>query len=353
MKNATAPPRRHLSRRYALLAGWAVCCLYAATASAQDIHYSQFYRSPLNQNPAYTGAFDGDYRFGLNHRNQWKSVTRPYKTFSGYADMNTALPGSGSSRLGAGLLFNTDKAGDSEYGITQAALSVNWMHALGGDSVHFVSAGVQAGVTQHRINYGNLTFDSQYNGDVFDPALPSNEVFAQDNLLYADFGIGLAYTYRASDRFSLGAGIALFHPLQPKVYFISDQADDARIDRKVSADVHGDIGLTETLYLQPALLLSAQKKFRELNFGGNLKVLLNRKPGRVVNAYLGAFLREGDAVIPTVGLDFNELNVGVSYDINTSDLRRASNSRGGYEVSLTYLIRKVRPVGIKPPCPVY
>jgi hypothetical protein len=54
---------------------------------AQDIHWSQFQSSPLNLNPALSGFFDGDYRFVLNHRNQWKSVTTPYNTFSGSIDM--------------------------------------------------------------------------------------------------------------------------------------------------------------------------------------------------------------------------------------------------------------------------
>jgi hypothetical protein len=65
------------------------------------------------------------------------------------------------------------------------------------------------------------------------------------------------------------------------------------------------------------------------------------------------FARTGDALIPVIGLDYNEWNLGISYDVNTSDLKRASNSRGGYEIALTYIITKVKPIGIKPPCPVY
>jgi type IX secretion system PorP/SprF family membrane protein len=251
-----------------------------------------------------------------------------------------------------GLLFNTDRAGDSQYGITQAALSVAWLQALGADSVHWVSAGLQAGMVQHRINTGELTFDSQYNGDVYDPGLPSNEVFAQEQVVNPDFAFGISYLLRSSDRFSLGGGISLHHPLEPDVYFIS-ATDDGKTDRKLSADLRSDIGLSENLHLQPALLFSTQKKFNELNFGGHFKLLLSRKPGKTVNLYAGAFLRSGDAVIPAVGVDFNEWHFGLSYDVNTSDLKRASDGRGGYEVSLTYLIKKVRPFGIRPPCPVY
>ena len=49
---------------------------------AQDIHYTQFYASPLNLNPAAAGSFNGDYRFAANYRNQRSSLGTPYTTMS-------------------------------------------------------------------------------------------------------------------------------------------------------------------------------------------------------------------------------------------------------------------------------
>ena len=54
----------------------------------QDIHFSQFYAAPHTLNPALTGSFDGDWRFAGNYRNQWKSVTEPFKTLALSADAN-------------------------------------------------------------------------------------------------------------------------------------------------------------------------------------------------------------------------------------------------------------------------
>ena len=53
---------------------------------AQDIHFSQFFASPVLVNPANTGNFNGVARLGLNYRDQWGSVSVPYQTFSTYAD---------------------------------------------------------------------------------------------------------------------------------------------------------------------------------------------------------------------------------------------------------------------------
>src|ERR671917_454749 len=53
---------------------------------SQDLHFSQWFNSPLTTNPANTGFIpDADYRVGANYRNQWSSVmTVPYKTMSAY-----------------------------------------------------------------------------------------------------------------------------------------------------------------------------------------------------------------------------------------------------------------------------
>ena len=61
--------------------------LLTAPAFGQDLHFSQFFNSPLTTNPANTGFIpDGDYRIGMNYRNQWSSVMQvPYKTASAFA----------------------------------------------------------------------------------------------------------------------------------------------------------------------------------------------------------------------------------------------------------------------------
>jgi hypothetical protein len=50
--------------------------------------------------------------------------------------------------------------------------------------------------------------------------------------------------------------------------------------------------------------------------------------------YAGAFIRFKDAFIPTVKMDYDNYSVTLSYDINTSSLRPASNGIGGFEMSL-------------------
>src|SRR4026207_2151504 len=57
-------------------------------AMAQDLHFSQWFNSPLTTNPANTGFIpDADYRLGANYRNQWSTIMAvPYKTMSIFGD---------------------------------------------------------------------------------------------------------------------------------------------------------------------------------------------------------------------------------------------------------------------------
>ncbi len=72
------------------------CSVFLVTSiQAQDLHFSQFFNSPLTTNPANTGFIpDGDYRLGINYRDQWSSIMAvPYKTMSAFGDMQIMKTG--------------------------------------------------------------------------------------------------------------------------------------------------------------------------------------------------------------------------------------------------------------------
>lgn len=52
--------------------------------------------------------------------------------------------------------------------------------------------------------------------------------------------------------------------------------------------------------------------------------------------HFGASLRWQDAFIPVMKLDYNPFSIALSYDVNVSELKTASQSRGGMELSVTY-----------------
>ncbi len=81
-----------------VLAG--VLGLVFVNLNSQDIHFSQFYMSPLNLNPAMTGVMNGNIRLTGNYRNQWASVLRDksFRTYSVSYDQRVAVGRNGFFR---------------------------------------------------------------------------------------------------------------------------------------------------------------------------------------------------------------------------------------------------------------
>jgi hypothetical protein len=53
--------------------------------------------------------------------------------------------------------------------------------------------------------------------------------------------------------------------------------------------------------------------------------------------HAGAFLRWKDALVPVIKVDRHPVSIALSYDVNVSQLKTASQSRGGIELSVTYI----------------
>jgi hypothetical protein len=93
--------------------------------------------------------------------------------------------------------------------------------------------------------------------------------------------------------------------------------------------------LSEDVVLQIQANYALQGTYQEILAGGLLawtQTMIAEQPVFVL--YLGAFYRYGDAIIPVVKVKYKNLALGVSYDVNISSLREASNLQGGYEVTL-------------------
>ena len=85
--------------------------LLSISAFAQDIHFSQYYASPLTLNPAQTGKFDGEFRVAGNYRNQWPTISNAYTTATVSLDMGilkNRIPS--NDQFGIGFLGFNDRA---------------------------------------------------------------------------------------------------------------------------------------------------------------------------------------------------------------------------------------------------
>ncbi len=302
---------------------------------SQDIHFSQFYASPMTLNPALTGLVPCSYRATANYRNQWASVTTPYVTFSASYDMRILeekLPG--NDMAGVGLVIMNDKAGDGQLSNLTLAGSAAYHKVFGATNNMDASLGIQLSYTQRSIDESLLIFPNQFDVDQFNPLFPSGENIS-DNLAYPDFHAGGLFSDKFSEKVTAFAGFSMFHIIAPKESFLGDPnklSNRMTIHAGAKYSVNSKIGIT------PNIIVMMQNGAREINVGTGVEYDLS-KTADVKSAILGlgAWFRVGDAVILVPTVEWKNIRIGLSYDINISDLTAASNGRGGFEVSLTYL----------------
>ncbi len=310
--------------------------IFAQESSAQDIHFSQFMSSPMNINPALTGNFDGSYRFIGNGRRQWSSVTIPYQTFGISADANNFLR---LKNFGTGISIYQDKTGDSHFSTLQFNISASYRIKLNKDSTHFITLGVQSGLTSRRIDYSNLTYDNQYNGFIYDPTIPSTENFQNAGKVYPNLNPGINYRYILKPRTEVSLGFSVYNITKPKQSFYGN--DFIVLDPRYNINIAGKIKLSEKFDLLPSALVMSQGTFREITFGTSLKYILKPTPNHYRAVYIGGWLRAKDAAFVSIGMDYQKLYIGLSYDINYSNLRPASNLRGGMEFAVIYIFDRL------------
>lgn len=305
---------------------------------AQDIHFSMWDMSPMNLNPAYTGMFDGDYRFNGNHRNQWSSVTVPFATYAVSADARNIF---GYKPYSAGIQINQDRAGDGHFNTFQVNLNGAYAMNLQGDSLNQLSFGMQLGVTNKNLTYDPLSFDAQYDGFQYDPSLSNQESFARASRTYMNLALGLGYFKKLDTRKIIQGGISAFNLLRPKQSFFNDDA--IQLDVRYNVNLNAEWKVAEKWDLLPTILFSSQGKYKELNVGTNARYVLTDFMGMYRAVWAGVFYRNKDATFISVGLNYDAWKLGLSYDMNVSTLKPASNLRGGFEIGIQYIIKFAQP----------
>ena len=304
---------------------------------AQDVHFSQFNRSVLLLNPSLAGSYTEDFRMILCNRQQWKSVANPYKTIAAGADVRMNKNRWKTGFMGLGLNFYSDRAGDSQMGITRVDLSVSYKAIL--DRRNIFGGGIQIGYAQHSLSTGKLMWGSQFDGDQYNSSLPSGELFST-SFSYIDVGEGITWQGHPSSSVWLNAGAAMFHTATPR-YSYYDEAN-VKIYRKEV--IHGDafIRVKNSNYgFAPEFMYVRQGAAQEITLGALEKITFRAASvfTGFVNAtqfIVGLHYRVGDAVITSMGIEQGSWSVRLSYDVNASKLSNASRYQGGYEISLKY-----------------
>lgn len=304
--------------------------------SAQDVHWSQFDANPIYQNPGNTGQFNGDIRFVGNYRDQWRSVTVPFNTVNVTAD--GTLPFNRNIGVG-GMLFH-DVVGDGQFRTVELQANASYLLKLTSDSMHTIRPGINFGLNHRQLNTDQFYFDNQFDGIQYNPGLSSNEVFGTDRKSNVSFGMGAIYQYYENERLNFTGGFAVFNINRPNQGFFTTEV---KRDRRVNIFANGIYKLNYDWDVLPSMQFSVQGVYREFMIGGRAKYTLVNRLGEYRALYGGLFYRNKDAAFLSVGMDYQNWFVGMSYDINFSKLVPASRLRGGFELSVRYILTRFKP----------
>jgi len=317
---------------------FAVSCMQL---QSQDLSYSQFYANPLYLNPAMAGT---EYcpRISINYRNQWPSLPKAFVSYSASYDQYVDF-----LHGGVGVIVNYDQAG-------QAAinnLSVNAMYAykLNVSDEVVTNFAIQAGYGQRSTSWEDFVFISDLDPNGTPPNQPPGFT---DNISYVDFSTG--FLVGISEKYYVGG--AVHHLTQPSISFLNES--DNLLNMKITAQAGATFELDQGggyyrsgssgLSVSPNILYQQQGDFKHLNLGAYLSA-----------SYFTAGLwyrhafENPDAVILSLGVLYNNLRFGYSYDFTISQLSLASG--GAHEVSLAWIFdcseKSKRPKAIK--CPSF
>jgi len=332
----------------------AILFLTVFTASSQDIHFSQYYASPLTLNPAMTGLHNGDFRVAGIVRGQWFAIPNnkgisPYNTYQVSYDHSLFRKKLRTSGLGVGFNAYADEAGNGSL-TTQAIMgSVAYHLALDRFGRHRLSLGVQAGIVFKRVFRYDLVFEQQWDAgqNTFNPFLDDGEGNSfSGSIMYPDVNVGATFSSMPSKKFGYYIGFALNHVAEPKESFLQDPTN--KLGRRYIAHAGASWQAGKYFKVLPTVLYMLQTQTQQINLGSAFEYEFGEK----VYGFVGGFTRlvgtadnkiDNDAIIATVGMEMFNTRIGLSYDFNTSKLRGATKSVGAAEISVIYIHNKQEP----------
>lgn len=316
--------------------------LFSLFAFSQDVHFSQFMNSSFLYNPGMTGMVNGSHRFLVNYRSQWAGIADPYNTYSFTYDTKAFTKATNKAKMGIGLGAFKDVAGDTEFGTTSILFSSSAMIKL--DATNMLSVGLQGGVMQNSIN-SNMRWGNQYDGNGYNAALSSNESGLVDATPFVgDFNAGIVWNYGTSeatitsnDLFSAQVGLSVNHLSRQRIKITNFEE---KIYNRFTLHGKSFVGIQSSPYaLIPGFIYQKQGPSSELVLGTYFRSKLKNE-SRYTGIFkesaisLGLFYRAGDALIPKLGLEIFNFNLGISYDMTTSGL----SGGNAMEFSLQYII---------------
>ena len=326
---------------------------------AQDAVFSQFYNNPVYSNPAFAGVHNGRFRIVTAFKDQWNAVSNTKFTTSHLSiDMKEKI--GKADFFTYGFSGTNDQTGNNNYTTNTAGYFAGYLKQLSGSSTgkvsQYLSASFNFNIGKVSIEPYNLWYSTQFDSQMIqvDRSIQSGEDFRDASKLFPDFSAGLLY-YGVNGDNSYYLGLAAHHLNRPEIAL--NKATEFRRFRRYSVQAGGQIAISNSTQILPSVLFNSQGP--SMSLAGGLNVRHSNEDWKDIAIRFGTYMSFAKNVntgmyLPwittTFNMEFNNVSLGLSYDLSLSSLGLAVDSRGALELTVSYAMPASFIVPIE--CPV-
>ncbi|NOT38096.1 MAG: PorP/SprF family type IX secretion system membrane protein [Saprospiraceae bacterium] len=308
----------------------------------QDLHYTNYDLSKHYFNPSMVGSFQGTIRVGGIYREQFRTfINKPYSSALFFIESPISYGIKSNHWVGAGIIAYQDRAGDLALQNSGMIGAVSYHIGLDKKFKNVFSIGFQYGTIARRINPKNALFRDQFvKGTNVDLGLITDY---KEN--YTDYSIGTKFNRKLSTYSDFNFGIAMFHLAQPSIRFKNGTFDNT-IHRRYNINASYGIDASQKISFTPAIYFS---KYTNI-YNSMVQVLMNYRifdfskkensnnKNNVLDLQFGVGYRLKDAIQFLVVGNYNNWQVGASYDLTISSASAYNDFYGGFEIGVNKIL---------------
>lgn len=299
-------------------------------AYGQDAFFSNFYRSYALSNPSAIIMQD-DINITALHRSQWSGIVSPFTSsqLEGYYGIRKA---NSNEKIGSiGFSAINERLGN--HGYTRNSYSITGAYNLKIANDQHLAAGIKLGYFNSGTDLNALSTGNQFQNGYYQATNPLGENMS--NPVFSGLEISPSFTWYQHDEehhYKHYAGITLFNLNQPK---LSNFNNEYKMPLRLAINAGSRVYI-KNLTLLPRGMFQLQGNQSQIIGGTDVVYSLgNNQFG------LGGYYRLGDAAIASFKYFSDFIDVGISYDFNTSNINNTSSSNGNsFEIFVDYKIKQ-------------
>jgi type IX secretion system PorP/SprF family membrane protein len=287
--------------------------------------------APLSINPAKAGNFYGTARIGGLARTQGNSIAnKGYGSYAIYADAPIIKGFRDKDWVGVGFTIANDVAGELEQTFNYSLFGASYHFALDKRGSTYITVGFQSGTYGKKIANRDAASFADGNG------IQSQEYTSiQDNFNRGtEYAGGVEFRTELNDRtkFRVGARYGHIGKIRQSV-----AGGSYRLPARIGGHFEADYLLNSRVIISPSLLYEHFKPASQ--FVAQCKGRYLFDPEKKIEFSAGLGYRFGDAAQVLFGLGWDQIQVGIGYDLPVSAQSAEAIPLGGLEIAASYIIR--------------